>query len=64
MRYNVTLYFKSKESAVDSGYCDAVETDEEDYPYMSVMSFFADHYDVEADDDLFEMDDDLEVDCE
>ena len=56
MRYNATLYFKSKQSALDSGYCDAVETDEDDYPYMSVVTFFADHYDVEEDLDLFEVD--------
>jgi hypothetical protein len=54
-RYNATLYFKSKQSALDSGYCDAVETDEDDYPYMSVVTFFADHYDVEEDNDLFEV---------
>jgi hypothetical protein len=56
VRYNATLYFKSKQSALDSGYCDAVETDEDDYPYMSVVTFFADHYDVEEDLDLFEVD--------
>jgi hypothetical protein len=55
VRYNATLYFKSKQSALDSGYCDAVETDEDDYPYMSVVTFFADHYDVEEDNDLFEV---------
>ena len=54
-RYNATLYFKSKQSALDSGYCDAVETDEDDYPYMSVVTFFADHYEVEEDNDLFEV---------
>jgi len=54
-RYNATLYFKNKQSALDSGYCDAVETDEDDYPYMSVVTFFADHYEVEEDNDLFEV---------
>jgi hypothetical protein len=54
-RYNATLYFKSKQSALDAGYCDAVKTDEDDYPYMAVVTFFADHYDVEEDDDLFEV---------
>ena len=54
-RYNATLYFKSKQSALDSGYCDAVETDEDDYPYMSVVTFFADRYEVEEDNDLFEV---------
>ena len=54
-RYNATLYFKSKQSALDAGYCDAVETGEDDYPYMSVVTFFADAYDVEEDDDLLEV---------
>ena len=54
-RYNATLYFKSKQSALDAGYCDAVENDDEDYPYMAVVTFFADAYDVDEDDDLFEV---------
>ena len=55
-RYNATLYFKSKQSALDAGYCDAVENDDDEaYPYMAVVTFFADDYDVEEDDDLFEV---------
>lgn len=53
-RFNATLYFKSKQNALDAGYCDAVENDDEAYPYMAVVTFFADQYDIEVDADLFE----------
>jgi hypothetical protein len=54
-RYNATLYFRSKQSAMEAGYRDAVKTDEDDFPYMAVVTFFADQYDIEEDDDLFEV---------
>jgi len=55
-RFNATLYFKSKQSALDAGYCDAVHIeDDPNFPYMAVVTFFADDYDVEEDDDLFEV---------
>ena len=55
-RFNATLYFKSKESAMESGYCDAVHDWENDeFPYMSVVTFMADGYEIEEDDDLLEV---------
>jgi len=55
-RYNATLYFKTKQSALDAGYCDATyDEDETDFPYTAVVTFFADYYDIEEDDDLFEV---------
>ncbi len=56
MRCNCRAWIiEIKQSALDAGYCDAVKTDEDDYPYMAVVTFFADHYDVEEDDDMFEV---------
>ena len=57
MRYNATLYFDTKQSALDAGYCDAVMVDD-DAPedgYMAVITFFCDRYEIEEDDDLFEV---------
>ena len=57
MRYNATLYFNTKQSAIDAGYRDAVMVDD-DLPesgYMAVITFFADGYEIEEDDDLFEV---------
>ena len=56
-RYNATLYFDTKQSALDAGYCDAVLVDD-DIPesgYMAVITFFADGYEIEEDNDLFEV---------
>jgi hypothetical protein len=56
-RYNATLYFSNKQSALDAGYCDAVAVDD-DFPeaeQMAVITFFADGYEIEEDDDLFEV---------
>jgi hypothetical protein len=54
-RYNATLYFRDEESALEAGYPDAVRNDDDpEFPYMAVITFFADAYDVEEDDDLFE----------
>ena len=56
MRYNATLFFKSKQSALDAGYCDAVhDEDDTNFPYSAVVTFFADDYTVEEDDDMFEV---------
>jgi hypothetical protein len=57
MRYNATLYFNTKQSALDAGYCDAMMVDD-DVPeagYFTVITFFADGYEVEQDNDLFEV---------
>ena len=57
MRYNATLYFNTKQSALDAGYYDAVMVDD-DVPesgYMAVITFFADGYEIEEDNDLFEV---------
>lgn len=40
--YNATLYFDTKQNALDAGYCDAVESDLEDGGYMSVITFECD----------------------
>ena len=59
-RYNATLYFESKESAMESGYCDAVFVDDDpNFPYMAVVTFHADDYDIEQDDESLEVDLDL-----
>ena len=56
-RYNATLYFRDEESALEAGYCDAVRNDDDpEFPYMAVITFFADAYDVEADDGSLEVD--------
>ena len=57
MRYNATLYFDTKQSALDAGYCDAVMVNDDipELGYMSVITFFADGCEVEQDDDLFEV---------
>jgi hypothetical protein len=57
MRYNATLYFNTKQSALDAGYCDAsmVDDDEPEGGYFTVITFFADGYEVEQDNDLFEV---------
>ena len=41
-RYNATLYFDTKQSALDSGYCDAVLVDDDvpEFGYMAVITFF------------------------
>lgn len=55
-RFNATLYFKSKEAAMESGYCDAVhDWENSDYPYQSVVTFMCDGYEIEEDDDLLEV---------
>ena len=56
-RYNATLYFDTKQSALDSGYCDAVLVDDDvpEFGYMAVITFFCDRYEIEQDDDLFEV---------
>ena len=48
MRYNATLYFNTKQSALDAGYCDAmmVDDDEPEGGYFTVITFFADGYEV------------------
>ena len=53
MRYNATLYFNTKQSALDAGYCDAVMVDDDvpELGYMAVITVFADSYEVEEDDD-------------
>jgi len=58
LRYNATLYFNTKQSALDAGYCDAVPLDDDipELGYMAVITFFADGYEIEEDDDdLFEV---------
>ena len=57
MRYNATLFFKTKQSALDAGYCDAMPLDDDipELGYMTVITFFADGYEIEEDDDLFEV---------
>lgn len=56
MRYNATLYFRTKQAALDAGYCDAIhDEDETEFPYTAVVTFFCDHVDIEEDDDLFEV---------
>jgi len=56
-RYNATLYFKTKQSALDAGYCEAMPLDD-DMPegeHFSVITFFADAYEIQEDNDLFEV---------
>ena len=57
MRYNATLYFDTKQSALDAGYCDAVLVDDDvpEMGYMSVITFFCDGYAIEEDDDSLEV---------
>lgn len=57
-RYNATLFFRSLQNAMDSGYCDAVENDDDTYPYIAVVTFQCDDFLIEGDED------DLEVDLE
>ena len=52
-RFNATLFFASKQDALDAGYCDAVKNDDEAFPYMAVITFFCNDFLVEEDDDLF-----------
>jgi len=53
-RYNATLYFDSIQNAMDCGYCDAVMVDDDvpELGYMAVVSFMADAYEIESDDDV------------
>jgi len=55
-RYNATLFFKSIQSAMDAGYCDAVETDDEAFPYMAVVTFHCDDFLIEGDDESLDID--------
>lgn len=55
-RYNATLFFKSIQSAMDCGYCDAVENDDEAYPYIAVVTFQCDEFLIEGDEDELEVD--------
>ena len=55
-RYNATLYFKSIQNAMDAGYCDAKETDDEAYPYMAVVTFHCDEFLIEGDDESLDVD--------
>lgn len=52
-RYNATLYFNTKQAALDAGYCDAVMVDDDvpEWGYMAVITFFADGYEIEEDSD-------------
>jgi len=57
LRYNATLYWKTKQSAMDAGYWEAMPLDD-DMPegeHFSVITFVADGYEIEEDDDLFEV---------
>ena len=55
-RYNATLFFKSLQNAMDAGYCDAVETDDEAYPYMAVVTFHCDEFLIEGDEESLDVD--------
>jgi len=55
-RYNATLLFKSIQNAMDAGYCDAVENDDETFPYMSVVTFMCDEYLIEGDEESLDID--------
>ena len=59
-RYNATLFFKSLQNAMDAGYCDAVESDDDAYPYMAVVTFHCDEFLIEGDEESL----DVEVDEE
>lgn len=52
-RYNATLYFDSIQNAMDAGYCDAVMVDDDipEQGYMAVISFSADGYEIEPDEE-------------
>ncbi len=42
---------------MESGYCDAAFVeDDPNFPYMSVVTFHADDYDIEEDDESLEVD--------
>ncbi len=58
MRYDITLYFNDKQSALDSGYCDAVMVDDDvpEMGYMSVVTFMCDGYEIESNDESLEVD--------
>ena len=54
-RYNATLFFKSIQSAMDAGYCDAVENDDDTYPYIAVVTFQCDDFLIEGDEDSLDV---------
>lgn len=54
-RYNATLFFKSIQSAMDAGYCDAVENDDDAYPYIAVVTFQCDEFLIEGDEESLEV---------
>ena len=54
-RYNATLFFKSIQNAMDCGYCDAVENDDEAYPYIAVVTFRCDEFLIEGDEESLDV---------
>ena len=54
-RYNATLFFKSIQNAMDAGYCDAVENDDEAYPYIAVVTFRCDEFLIEGDEESLDV---------
>jgi hypothetical protein len=58
LRYELTLYFNDKQSALDAGYFDAVLVDDDvpDLGYMAVITFFCDGYEIERNDESLDVD--------
>jgi hypothetical protein len=63
-RYNATLYFETKQAALDAGYCDAVMLDDDipELGYQAVITFECDGYEIEEDDESLDVD--LSLICE
>ena len=55
-RYNATLFFRSLQNAMDCGYCDAVENDDDTYPYIAVVTFQCDDFLIEGDEESLDVD--------
>lgn len=54
-RHNATLYFTSIQNAMDAGYCDAVESGDDAFPYMSVVTFRCDDFLIEDDEESLDV---------
>ena len=65
-RYNATLYFETKQEALDAGYCDAVMVDDDvpELGYMTVITFECTSFQIDEDDESLDVDLDLLLDKE
>jgi hypothetical protein len=57
-RYNATLYFETKQAALDAGYCDAVMVDDDvpELGYMTVITFECTSFQIDEDDESLDVD--------